>query len=150
MRLCLCRKNVSTRAHRACVPAGRRGVTDWFMIVLTIPARRQEIIKMTEQLIESINTGDFEAYTWVNDVYRLRESKLGVPQNCRIENQLKINNCTHKIHLKFLVSVEQNPLQILWTRSKKEHGKSETFFVNSLLFFSSIGRISIKFFKSIF
>ncbi|XP_011702973.1 PREDICTED: calcium/calmodulin-dependent protein kinase type II subunit gamma-like [Wasmannia auropunctata] len=26
-------------------------------------ARRQEIIKMTEQLIESINTGDFEAYT---------------------------------------------------------------------------------------
>lgn len=31
--------------------------------LLTIPARRQEIIKMTEQLIESINTGDFEAYT---------------------------------------------------------------------------------------
>lgn len=26
-------------------------------------ARRQEIIKMTEQLIEAINTGDFEAYT---------------------------------------------------------------------------------------
>lgn len=32
-------------------------------VVLTITARRQEIIKMTEQLIESINTGDFEAYT---------------------------------------------------------------------------------------
>lgn len=31
--------------------------------VLTIAARRQEIIKMTEQLIESINTGDFEGYT---------------------------------------------------------------------------------------
>lgn len=31
--------------------------------ILTIAARRQEIIKMTEQLIESINTGDFEAYT---------------------------------------------------------------------------------------
>lgn len=31
--------------------------------IFTIPARRQEIIKMTEQLIESINTGDFEAYT---------------------------------------------------------------------------------------
>lgn len=31
--------------------------------VLTIPARRQEIIKMTEQLIESINTGDYDAYT---------------------------------------------------------------------------------------
>lgn len=31
--------------------------------VLKIAARRQEIIKMTEQLIESINTGDYEAYT---------------------------------------------------------------------------------------
>ena len=31
--------------------------------VLTIAARRQEIIKMTEQLIDSINTGDFEGYT---------------------------------------------------------------------------------------
>ncbi|XP_076374402.1 calcium/calmodulin-dependent protein kinase II isoform X36 [Megalopta genalis] len=29
--------------------------------------RRQEIIKMTEQLIESINTGDFEAYTKICD-----------------------------------------------------------------------------------
>lgn len=26
-------------------------------------ARRQEIIKMTEQLIEAINNGDFDAYT---------------------------------------------------------------------------------------
>ncbi|XP_051165221.1 calcium/calmodulin-dependent protein kinase type II alpha chain isoform X8 [Leptopilina boulardi] len=30
-------------------------------------ARRQEIIKMTEQLIESINTGDYEAYTKICD-----------------------------------------------------------------------------------
>ncbi|XP_048513354.1 calcium/calmodulin-dependent protein kinase type II delta chain isoform X13 [Athalia rosae] len=30
-------------------------------------ARRQEIIKITEQLIESINTGDFEAYTKICD-----------------------------------------------------------------------------------
>ncbi|XP_076766215.1 calcium/calmodulin-dependent protein kinase II isoform X25 [Xylocopa sonorina] len=30
-------------------------------------ARRQEIIKMTEQLIDSINTGDFEAYTKICD-----------------------------------------------------------------------------------
>lgn len=30
------------------------------------PARKQEIIKMTEQLIEAINNGDFEAYTWVH------------------------------------------------------------------------------------
>lgn len=28
-----------------------------------IIARRQEIIKMTEQLIEAINNGDFDAYT---------------------------------------------------------------------------------------
>lgn len=27
------------------------------------PARKQEIIKITEQLIEAINNGDFEAYT---------------------------------------------------------------------------------------
>ncbi|XP_031780861.1 calcium/calmodulin-dependent protein kinase type II alpha chain isoform X35 [Nasonia vitripennis] len=32
-----------------------------------VKARRQEIIKMTEQLIESINTGDFEAYTKICD-----------------------------------------------------------------------------------
>lgn len=30
-------------------------------------ARRQEIIKMTEQLIESITTGDFDAYTKICD-----------------------------------------------------------------------------------
>lgn len=30
----------------------------WFCVV----ARKQEIIKVTEQLIESINNGDFEAY----------------------------------------------------------------------------------------
>lgn len=26
------------------------------------PARKQEIIKITEQLIEAVNNGDFEAY----------------------------------------------------------------------------------------
>lgn len=31
---------------------------------LSLPlARKQEIIKVTEQLIEAINNGDFEAYT---------------------------------------------------------------------------------------
>lgn len=30
--------------------------------VIVFPARKQEIIKVTEQLIESINNGDFEAY----------------------------------------------------------------------------------------
>uniref|UniRef100_A0A8C3AYH1 calcium/calmodulin-dependent protein kinase n=1 Tax=Cyclopterus lumpus TaxID=8103 RepID=A0A8C3AYH1_CYCLU len=33
----------------------------------SIPARKQEIIKMTEQLIEAINNGDFEAYTRICD-----------------------------------------------------------------------------------
>ncbi|XP_067011001.1 calcium/calmodulin-dependent protein kinase type II alpha chain isoform X9 [Anabrus simplex] len=32
-----------------------------------VKARKQEIIKMTEQLIESINTGDFDAYTKLCD-----------------------------------------------------------------------------------
>lgn len=32
-------------------------------MLIFLLARRQEIIKMTEQLIEAINTGDFEAYT---------------------------------------------------------------------------------------
>lgn len=32
-----------------------------------IKARKQEVIKMTEQLIEAINTGDFEAYTKICD-----------------------------------------------------------------------------------
>ncbi|XP_013922180.1 PREDICTED: calcium/calmodulin-dependent protein kinase type II delta chain-like [Thamnophis sirtalis] len=31
------------------------------------PARKQEIIKVTEQLIEAINNGDFEAYTKICD-----------------------------------------------------------------------------------
>ncbi|XP_065160791.1 calcium/calmodulin-dependent protein kinase type II alpha chain isoform X2 [Atheta coriaria] len=36
-------------------------------LVQGVQARRQEIIKMTEQLIEAINTGDFEAYTKICD-----------------------------------------------------------------------------------
>lgn len=42
---------------------------DWvwltFVSSIFVAARRQEIIKMTEQLIEAINNGDFDAYTWV-------------------------------------------------------------------------------------
>lgn len=34
-----------------------------------LSARKQEIIKVTEQLIEAINNGDFEAYTSVQVVY---------------------------------------------------------------------------------
>uniref|UniRef100_A0A8C7U0J3 calcium/calmodulin-dependent protein kinase n=1 Tax=Oncorhynchus mykiss TaxID=8022 RepID=A0A8C7U0J3_ONCMY len=36
-------------------------------VVLWISARKQEIIKITEQLIEAINNGDFEAYTRICD-----------------------------------------------------------------------------------
>lgn len=36
---------------------------NFFHIMPTHAARRQEIIKMTEQLIEAINNGDFDAYT---------------------------------------------------------------------------------------
>ncbi|XP_066147940.1 calcium/calmodulin-dependent protein kinase type II alpha chain isoform X5 [Euwallacea fornicatus] len=36
-------------------------------LLQSVQARRQEIIKMTEQLIEAINTGDFEAYTKICD-----------------------------------------------------------------------------------
>lgn len=32
-------------------------------VSLRLSARKQEIIKVTEQLIEAINNGDFEAYT---------------------------------------------------------------------------------------
>lgn len=35
------------------------------MFLLSSAARKQEIIKITEQLIEAINNGDFEAYAWV-------------------------------------------------------------------------------------
>ncbi|XP_048092804.1 calcium/calmodulin-dependent protein kinase type II delta 1 chain isoform X2 [Alosa alosa] len=35
--------------------------------MLTMKARKQEIIKVTEQLIEAINNGDFEAYTKICD-----------------------------------------------------------------------------------
>ncbi len=34
-------------------------------LCLSLSARKQEIIKVTEQLIEAINNGDFEAYTLV-------------------------------------------------------------------------------------
>lgn len=34
-----------------------------FFFVCGVAARKQEIIKVTEQLIEAINSGDFEAYT---------------------------------------------------------------------------------------
>lgn len=40
-------------------------VLSFSIFLYSCTARRQEIIKMTEQLIEAINTGDFEAYTWV-------------------------------------------------------------------------------------
>jgi Calcium/calmodulin dependent protein kinase II Association. len=34
-----------------------------FVSAMNVSARKQEIIKITEQLLEAINTGDYEAYT---------------------------------------------------------------------------------------
>uniref|UniRef100_A0A8C8HS67 calcium/calmodulin-dependent protein kinase n=1 Tax=Oncorhynchus tshawytscha TaxID=74940 RepID=A0A8C8HS67_ONCTS len=39
----------------------------FFLLSLPLSARKQEIIKVTEQLIEAINNGDFEAYTKICD-----------------------------------------------------------------------------------
>ncbi|XP_031358386.1 calcium/calmodulin-dependent protein kinase type II alpha chain isoform X11 [Photinus pyralis] len=51
------------------VKEDKKGVVDRSSTVIAkdAEARRQEIIKMTEQLIEAINTGDFEAYTKICD-----------------------------------------------------------------------------------
>uniref|UniRef100_A0A674NYC0 calcium/calmodulin-dependent protein kinase n=1 Tax=Takifugu rubripes TaxID=31033 RepID=A0A674NYC0_TAKRU len=43
------------------------GPPDSFFFVPCFAARKQEIIKVTEQLIEAINNGDFEAYTKICD-----------------------------------------------------------------------------------
>lgn len=41
---------------------GKKKVFPDFPCLLSLTARKQEIIKITEQLIEAINNGDFEAY----------------------------------------------------------------------------------------
>lgn len=67
---------MSSSTARCCVGCAR-SICWWLLTVVTslgrlsllsslFSARKQEIIKMTEQLIEAINNGDFEAYTWVN------------------------------------------------------------------------------------
>uniref|UniRef100_A0A8B9KGP6 calcium/calmodulin-dependent protein kinase n=1 Tax=Astyanax mexicanus TaxID=7994 RepID=A0A8B9KGP6_ASTMX len=38
-----------------------------FLMFVLFPARKQEIIKITEQLIEAVNNGDFEAYAKICD-----------------------------------------------------------------------------------
>lgn len=51
------------------VPGGYSEARTWFFItvVICVPSyltvRKQEIIKVTEQLIEAISNGDFESYT---------------------------------------------------------------------------------------
>uniref|UniRef100_A0A8C2Z078 calcium/calmodulin-dependent protein kinase n=1 Tax=Cyclopterus lumpus TaxID=8103 RepID=A0A8C2Z078_CYCLU len=48
--------------------SGRTGpVKTHVLLVLSAMPRKQEIIKVTEQLIEAINNGDFEAYTKICD-----------------------------------------------------------------------------------
>ncbi|XP_067010995.1 calcium/calmodulin-dependent protein kinase type II alpha chain isoform X3 [Anabrus simplex] len=46
---------------------GKSGLSLSAVLLQGVQARKQEIIKMTEQLIESINTGDFDAYTKLCD-----------------------------------------------------------------------------------
>ncbi|XP_054266270.1 calcium/calmodulin-dependent protein kinase type II alpha chain isoform X2 [Macrosteles quadrilineatus] len=47
--------------------ASKSGLTLGSVLLQGAQARKQEVIKMTEQLIEAINTGDFEAYTKICD-----------------------------------------------------------------------------------
>ncbi|CAB1343600.1 unnamed protein product, partial [Coregonus sp. 'balchen'] len=51
------------------IPSGHLSLLPfiYLSIVHWISARKQEIIKITEQLIEAINNGDFEAYTRICD-----------------------------------------------------------------------------------
>ncbi|XP_018055458.1 PREDICTED: calcium/calmodulin-dependent protein kinase type II alpha chain isoform X5 [Atta colombica] len=60
-------------------------------------ARRQEIIKMTEQLIESINTGDFEAYTKICDPHltAFEPEALVLGKNCKAVNTTILNPHVH-------------------------------------------------------
>ncbi|XP_068992837.1 calcium/calmodulin-dependent protein kinase II isoform X5 [Neodiprion pinetum] len=60
-------------------------------------ARRQEIIKMTEQLIESINTGDFEAYTKICDPHltAFEPEALVLAKNCKAVNTTILNPHVH-------------------------------------------------------
>nr|CAD7259230.1 unnamed protein product [Timema shepardi] len=64
-------------------------------------ARKQEIIKMTEQLIESINIGDYEAYThfWRSqepDSRKIEESRDKVlGKNCKALNTTILNPHVH-------------------------------------------------------
>ncbi|XP_036966954.1 calcium/calmodulin-dependent protein kinase type II delta chain-like isoform X2 [Acanthopagrus latus] len=56
-----CRDNTESVHHQS---ASQRWIDDRSTFP---PARKQEIIKVTEQLIEAINNGDFEAYTKICD-----------------------------------------------------------------------------------
>ncbi|XP_073985854.1 calcium/calmodulin-dependent protein kinase II isoform X13 [Rhodnius prolixus] len=43
------------------------GASDFNIGAVVLQARKQEVIKITEQLLEAINTGDFDAYTKICD-----------------------------------------------------------------------------------
>ncbi|MBN3321896.1 KCC2G kinase, partial [Atractosteus spatula] len=62
--------NFQTADEQALLPAfppRSRVLSLWLMEGLRSVSRKQEIIKITEQLIEAINNGDFEAYTRICD-----------------------------------------------------------------------------------
>lgn len=66
---------------------------NFFHIMPTHAARRQEIIKMTEQLIEAINNGDFDAYTWVDYSVSLRSLHLNTNEQYYILQKNMWSTC---------------------------------------------------------
>nr|CAD7398823.1 unnamed protein product [Timema cristinae] len=77
--------------------SGQSGLTLSAVLLQGLQARKQEIIKMTEQLIESINIGDYEAYTSQEPDSRKME-ELGVEvlgKNCKALNTTILNPHVH-------------------------------------------------------
>lgn len=46
-------------------------LTVFVCVCVFVSVRKQDIIKVTEQLIEAISNGDFESYTYVTQFTRL-------------------------------------------------------------------------------
>ncbi|KFP09169.1 Calcium/calmodulin-dependent protein kinase type II subunit alpha, partial [Egretta garzetta] len=57
----------SPRCSHSPVPSQLSQQCPWSMVPCSSPVRKQEIIKVTEQLIEAISNGDFESYTKMCD-----------------------------------------------------------------------------------
>ncbi|XP_065294337.1 calcium/calmodulin-dependent protein kinase type II alpha chain isoform X11 [Dermacentor albipictus] len=64
---------------------------------LSASARKQEIVKLTEQLIESINSGDYETYTKLCDPHltAFEPEALGAGKSYKSQNTTIINPTVH-------------------------------------------------------